>query len=153
MSEPPVGKTKHTELTLDQIASMQPGLGFLMPMVSDRYWIAYYAAQGGNWALAAHEIRELAKLLQQCALTRPLYEPQLTAYERTTIADLLQAIATQDPSTFDAVFRKGADAANAYHKSLGHPEVVWRLPRQPPNHLDLSAPSPGGPSDARPDRP
>lgn len=153
MPEQPIGKTRHTELTLNQIASMQPGLGYLMPMVSDRYWIAYYAAHGGNWALAAHEIGELAKLLQQCALTRPQYEPQLTAYERTTIADLLQAIASRDLSTFDDVYRKGADAANAYHKSLGHPEIVWRLPQQPPDHLDLSAASPGGPSGGPPGRP
>jgi len=153
MTEQPVGKTKHTELTLDQIASMQPGLGSLMPLVSDRYWIAYYAAHGGNWALAAHEIAELAKLLQQAALTRPKYEPQLTAYERTTVADLLQAIGARDLASFDAVFRKGTEAANAYHKSLGHPEITWRLPRQPPDHLDLSAPSPGAPSDAPPDRP
>ncbi len=153
MAEQPIGKTKHTELTLDQVASMQPGLGYLMPMVSDRYWIAYYAAHSGNWALAAHEIRELAKLLQQCALTRPQYEPQLTAYERTTIADLLQAIATHDLGTYDAVFRKGTDAANAYHRSLGHPEIVWRLPQQPPDHLDLSAPFPGGPLDGPPGRP
>ena len=147
-----IGKTKQTELTLDQIASMQPGLGYLMPMVSNRYWIAYYAAHGGNWALAAHEIRELAKLLQQCALTRPQYEPQLTAYERTTIADVLQAIATRDLGTFDTVFSKGTDAANAYHKSLGHPEIVWRLPPQPPDHLDLSAPFPGGQSGGPPGR-
>jgi hypothetical protein len=148
-----MGKTKHTELTLDQIASMQPGLGWLMPIVSDRYWIAYYAAHGGNWALSAHEIRELAKLLQQGALTRPQYEPQLTAYERTAIGELLQAIAAHDLVGFDAAFRKGTDVANSYHKSLGHPEIVWRLPRQPPDHLDLSATFPDGPSDGPPGLP
>ena len=51
--KPPVGRTKHGELTLDQIAELQPGLGTLMRDISDRYWIAYYAAKGGNWKLAA----------------------------------------------------------------------------------------------------
>src|SRR5205807_9807469 len=117
MAKQPVGKTKHTELTLDQIASMQPGLGSLMPLVSDRYWIAYYAAHGGNWALAPHEIADLAKLLQQAALTRPKYEPQLTAYERTTVPDLPQAIGARALASFDAGFRKVTAATNASPKS------------------------------------
>ena len=33
-----------------------------MPQVSDRYWIAYYAAQGGNWALAAYQLRRVVLL-------------------------------------------------------------------------------------------
>ena len=33
--KPIVGRTKHGELTLDQIAELQPGLGTLMREVSD----------------------------------------------------------------------------------------------------------------------
>ena len=46
--KPIVGHTKHGDLTLDQLAELQPGLGTLMRDISDRYWILYYAAQGGN---------------------------------------------------------------------------------------------------------
>jgi len=31
------GRTKHGELMIDQIASMQPGLGRRMPEISERY--------------------------------------------------------------------------------------------------------------------
>ena len=133
-----MGKTKHTTLTLDQIAGLQPGLGRLMPEVSNRYWISYYAAKGGNWPLAAYELTELAGLLRECVLTRPQYEPQLTAFERTHIAGLLDAAARRDFSAFETAFASATDAANAYHRSTGHPEIVWRLPTDAPDHLQLS---------------
>ncbi|MCZ7626382.1 MAG: hypothetical protein M5R38_11860 [Candidatus Methylomirabilis sp.] len=63
--EPIVGRTKHGELTLDQIAELQPGLGQLMPLMSERYWICYYAAKGGNWALAAYQAQRPAQPVQE----------------------------------------------------------------------------------------
>ena len=45
----PIAHTKHGDLALDQIAEMMPGMARLMVEISDRYWIMYYAAKGGNW--------------------------------------------------------------------------------------------------------
>ncbi len=139
VAEQPTGKTKHTELTLDQIATLQPGLGHLMPQVSERYWIAYYAAHGGNWTLAAYQLNELLGLLRQGALTRPQYDQQLSTFERVHVAALVRAIEARDLTAFDEAFQKATDAANMYHRALGHPEIIWRLPTHPPQHLDLSA--------------
>ena len=66
-----IGRTKHGELTLDQIAELQPGLGQLMPLMSERYWICYYAAKGGNWALAAYQLNGLRSLFKKANTTRP----------------------------------------------------------------------------------
>ena len=41
MSDPIVAKTKHGEMTLDQIADIQPGLARLMAEISDAYWYAF----------------------------------------------------------------------------------------------------------------
>lgn len=147
MSEQPTGKTKHTELSLDQIASMQPGLGRLMPEVSQRYHVAYYAARGGNWALARYQLGELAGLLRLGALTRPKYLTQLTAFERVHITALLAAVDQRDLAVFELAFRRATDVANVYHQATGHPEIIWRLPPSPPEHLDLSPqPEPDPPS-------
>ncbi len=137
MSEGPTGKTKHTELTLDQLAALQPGLGRLMPEVSDRYWISYYAARAGNWPLAAYQLRELAGLLRQGAVTRPQYEPQLAAFESAHVNALLRSIDGRNFTAFEQAFHEGIDMANAYHRATGHPEIVWRLPPRPPDHLEL----------------
>jgi hypothetical protein len=141
MSDQPKGRTKHTELSLDQIASMQPGLGRLMPEVSQRYHIAYYAARGGNWGLARHQLRELAGLLQLGAVTRPKYETQLTAFQRVHVTALLEAVDRHDVASFEQAFHRATEVANIYHQATGHPEIIWRLPPTPPEHLEL-APQP-----------
>ena len=69
----PVAHTSHTEITLDQLGNMQPGLARLMAEVSDRYWIMYYAAKGGNWKLAALMSSELEKAFKIGEVTRPRY--------------------------------------------------------------------------------
>jgi hypothetical protein len=143
--EQPTGKTKHAELTLDEIASLLPGLGALMPQVGDRWWLSYYAAQGGNWALAGHELRELAKLLDQGSITRPKYSPQLTMFVKSHVGRLLRLVEDADLSGFKDAFAAATDAANTYHRTLGHPEIIWQLPPEPPQQLDLR-PQPEGPS-------
>ena len=75
--KPVVGRTKHGELTLDQLAELQPGLGQLMPLVSERYWILYYAAKGGNWSLAHYQLRSLRSLWKKMSTTRPKYSPKI----------------------------------------------------------------------------
>lgn len=135
---PPVGRTRHGDLTLDQIAEMQPGLGRLMPEVSSRYWVLYYAARGGNWALARHQAGELAGLLRLGATTRPRYAAQLRAFLEGPLAEVRRAIESQDWTAFERAHRQGAEAANAYHRETGHPEIHWTLPRDPPQHLRLT---------------
>lgn len=135
----PSGKTKHAELSLEQIAELQPGLAELMPAVGDRYWISYYAARGGNWALARYQLRHLVKLFHKGALTRPKHEANLTEYERTSIAPLFDAIQARDFAAFEAAYQRGIEVANQLHRDLGHPDIVWRLPARPPEQFELGS--------------
>jgi hypothetical protein len=64
MSEKLVGRTKHGELTLDQLASIQPGMARVMEEVAHRYSLMYYACKGGNWELGHHELKELRGLFR-----------------------------------------------------------------------------------------
>jgi len=41
-------KTKHGEITIDQLAEIQPGMALIMQEVAHRYYYTYYAAKGGN---------------------------------------------------------------------------------------------------------
>lgn len=141
MTEPqqePVGHTRHTDLTLDQIADMQPGMARLMPEVSDRYWILYYAAQGGNWKLARHELSELRSTLRIAATTRPKYKAALETFTEDHLAAIGQAIESQDIAAFETAYRNGVEVTNEYHREFGHGEIVWQLPDEPPKHLKLT---------------
>ncbi len=137
MDGEPRGHTKHGDLSLDQIAELQPGLGRLMLEVSERYWIIAHAARGGNWGLAAYEMRNLRKTLLAGGVTRPKYAGDLDAYDRDFMAPLHEAIKARDLARFETQFARGTDEANRYHRDRGFPYLIWELPPEPPRHLRL----------------
>jgi hypothetical protein len=136
--QPIVGRSKHGELTLDQLAELQPGLGALMREVSDRYWICYYAAQQGNWDLAAYQLRALRSVFAKGSLTRPKYQAMLEEYNRRVFEPLQQAVAANDSAAFAKEYQAGIALANQWHVATKHGEIVWQLPAQPPLHLQLT---------------
>ena len=56
------------ELTLDELALMQPGMDRLMAEVGPRAHRLYYAAKAGNWRLADYFFKSLVK---HCGCARP----------------------------------------------------------------------------------
>jgi hypothetical protein len=135
--EPPRGKSKHGELTIDELVEIQPGLGRIMPEISDAYWTAYYAAKGGNFALARYCVKKVGSLMKLCAKTRPKYAKMLEAYDAGSLAPLLRAAEERDFAAFDAAYQRGIEVANRMHVETNHPEIVWTLPAEPPRHLKL----------------
>lgn len=134
----PTGKSKHVELSLDQLVELQPGLGRLMPEISRRYWILYYAAHGGNWELAHHQWKQLTHLFKMGSTLRPKQEKNLSAFQSGSMRPIEDAIAAKDWAAFDKAFRAGIDSANKFHAITGHPEIRWQLPDEPPKEFDLS---------------
>lgn len=135
----PIGKTKHGELDLNQIASLMPGLGMLMPEISRRYAVMWHAARGGNWALAHYQLRQVRHLMTMGATTRPKHAKNLEAFLDGTLAPIEEAIPAQDWAKFDALFQKSIAVVNHFHQISNHPEVRWQLDPEPPHDLDLTA--------------
>lgn len=135
--QPIVAKTKHGEMTLDQLADIQPGLARLMAEVSDAYWTAFYAAKGGNFRLARYCVRKTASLFRVAAVTRPKYAKMLDQFKADILDGLERAADAKDFAAFDATYQRGIAETNRYHVLTGHPEIVWRLPAEAPKHLDL----------------
>lgn len=134
----PVAHTRHGDLTLDQIAEMQPGMARLMLEVSERYWIIWYAARAENWELAHHEFRELRKTNQLAAVVRPKYRDSLAQYDSEYLKPIDEALRARDWQTFAAAYARGIDGANDSHRALGYPYIEWQLPDTPPPYLRLS---------------
>jgi hypothetical protein len=135
--KPIVGRTKHGELTLDQIADLQPGLGQLMPLVSERYWILYYAAKGGNWALADYQLRSLRSMWKKMAITRPKYAGMLDNFAQKIFDPMSGQIKARDFAAFEKTYEAGIELTNKMHMATNHGEIVWKLPPNPPQHLEL----------------
>jgi hypothetical protein len=122
----------------EDIERIAPGLGRLMPEVGDRTWKAYYAAQAGNWPLARFQAKEVRKLLDLCAFTRPKYDTDLRQFLEKFWKPLEESIAAEDFAAFQAHFRRSVDSGNAYHRKYDKPFIVWKLPDTPPPDLDLT---------------
>ena len=136
-SDSPVARTKHGEISLDQIAEMLPGMARLMVEIADRYWILYYAAKGGNWDLARHEYGELRKTMQMAGAVRPKYAEPLAGFIEEKLKPVERAIRAKDLPAFEAAYREAGDAANEMHGEFGYAYIVWQLPDAPPPHLRL----------------
>jgi hypothetical protein len=127
------------DLTLTELARMQPGMDRLMAEVGPRLHRCYYAALAGNWPLAAYYCKSAAKQLALSAVSRPRYEPEMTAYLAADYAPVSAAIKAQDTAAFQQAWTTMVDRANALHGVFGKPYIGWKTPEQPPDDLDLTA--------------
>ncbi|GBD26762.1 hypothetical protein HRbin30_02104 [bacterium HR30] len=128
----------HREMSIEDLAAIQPGLGRLMPEIGQRTWKLYYAAKAHNWPMAHFQAKEIRGLMELGAFTRPKHEAALLEFLDQYWTPLQEAIKKEDFAAFEAAFHKAVDAANAYHELKDKPYIVWKLPENPPPDLDLS---------------
>jgi len=128
----------HREISLEEIAMIQPGLGRIMPDIGNRTWKLYYAAKANNWPLTKFQAKEIRGLMELCIVTRPKYEENLTQFLAENWKPLEEAIAKEDLAAVEAAFHKAVEAANAYHELRDKPYIRWKLPDAPPPDLDLT---------------
>jgi hypothetical protein len=130
-------KTKHGELTLEQLAEVQPGMARLMKEVGERYHILYYAAKGGNWLLADHELKQVAALIRAGSTLRPKYAADRSKYTEVSLNPISEAIKSKDWKKFEDLYNKGVDESNVYHEKYGYGYIRYVLPKNPPEFYDL----------------
>ncbi len=127
-----IGRTKHGELTLDQIAGMMPGMADLMVAVAHRYHVMYYAAKGGNWRLAAYQLGGVRKALSTAKLTRPKYREAIDHFVAEFLDGMDAAIRARDWSRFEQLVRASIEASDALHREWGYAYIQYRMPTDPP---------------------
>src|SRR5947208_2153610 len=104
------------ELTIDELALMQPGMDRLMAEVGPRVHRLYYAAQAGNWRLAEYFFKSVIKQLRLCAQSRPKYQPQMDEFLAEDTEPVKRAIKDRDAEKFEQAYQTMVDRANYYHE-------------------------------------
>lgn len=127
------------DLSIDELALMQPGMDRLMAEVGARTHRLYYAAQARNWRLADYFYRSIVKQLRLCATSRPKYAEQMAVYLDQDCLPVRDAIKAGDPAAFDAAYARLIDRANELHGVFGKPWIRWVTPATAPEELDFSA--------------
>ena len=119
----------NTDEKLKTLAEIQPGLGTIMIEYSTRYTTAYYAAKGGNWDLAAYQIKEALEIQEVGETTRPARAQALKAFEKNYLEPLNEAIKAKDFKKFDKAFKDGIQGCNTCHIGQGFPYIKYQLPK------------------------
>jgi hypothetical protein len=131
-------KTKHGDLSLDQLAEVQPGMARLMKEVGERYHILYFAAKGGNWQLAKHQLSQVISLHKAGVTLRPKYASDLTSFILNYLNPIGDAIAAKDWKRFEHAYQKGIDGSNEMHEKYNYGYIRYVLPKNPPETYDLN---------------
>ena len=132
-------KTKHGEMTIDQLAEIQPGMAQIMQAVAHDYCYAYYAAKGGNWKLAAHELSLVRAEFRVAKVTRPKYAEDMDAFDAEFLVPILKAMQVKDWGACEKAFEKGVEGSDKYHDKFGYNYIRFVLPKEPPSDMHLSA--------------
>ena len=67
-------------MTIEDLATVQPGLARLMPEVGARTWKLFYAAKLENWPMAKFQYKEIIGLLELGAFMRPKHADALNQF-------------------------------------------------------------------------
>ena len=124
-------------MTIEDMATIQPGLARIMPEIGARTWKLFYAAKAGNWPMAKFQWKEIKGLFELGAFTRPKHEDALNQYMEENWKTLEGPLEKKDFAAFEDAFHKCVDAANAYHELKDKPYIVWKLPDAPPPDMDM----------------
>lgn len=127
------------DLTIDELATTQPGLDRLMAEIGPRMHRLYFAGVEGNWRLAEYFFKSVVKQLKLCAFSRPKYEAHISAYLTEDCEPVRAAIRAHDGTAFEAAYSTMVRRANDYHDDWGKPYIHWVCPAAPPADLDLRA--------------
>jgi hypothetical protein len=117
---------------LAALANIQPGLGTVMIEYSNRFTNVYYAAQGGNWGMAAYQLKEMPEIQEVAETTRPGRKEALQGFEHSALAALAKDIVNQDLAGFNADFKTATAFCNACHDATGFGYIQYSLPDKPP---------------------
>jgi hypothetical protein len=127
------------DLTIDELALMQPGMDRLMAEVGTRTHRLYYAGKARNWRLAEYFYRSIVKQLRLCATSRPKYAEEMARYLDIDCVAVRDAIKDGDPDAFESSYQRMIDRANELHGVFGKPWIHWVTPATAPEEFDFTA--------------
>lgn len=121
------------------ILGTTPKFAITMREYGDRYADMYFAAKGGNWALAAYMDSYMRKALNWTKLTKPTSQDSINNFNKTYLDPLLLTVVKKDFAAFEAQYKKTLEGCNACHKAMGYGYVEIQLPKEPADkHVDYN---------------
>jgi hypothetical protein len=105
---------------LDAVKAAIPKFAVPMREVGDRFQNMYYAAQGGNWGLAAYMSKYMNAAMNPAKLTKPKEYPDWADFYSKTFDPVNKAIMAQNFKAFDKEYKAVVKECNSCHQGMGY---------------------------------
>ena len=89
-------EAKDAQKQIDELRSALPKFAIPMREVGDRFQNMYFAAQGGNWALAAYMSKYMNGSMNPASVTKPAEYKVWKSFYDDTFAPVNKAIQAKD---------------------------------------------------------
>lgn len=109
-----------TQKQLDALKAAIPKFAIPMREVGDRFQNMYFAAQGGNWALAAYMSKYMNGAMNPAALTKPDEYKVWKGFYESTFAPVDKAIQAKDLKAFNSAYTAVIKDCNGCHEGMGY---------------------------------
>ena len=118
------GEVAQLRSSVDLLESLRPTTMMLMPSISERFYVMRYAANAGDWDLAANELSGIEQLFDMVGRVDPEKGTLVERFMLPQLAHLDAAIDRADHAAFAAAMEQTVDSCNACHVAAGSPSMV-----------------------------
>jgi cytochrome c556 len=113
-----MGADPETQAQLDALKAAIPKFAIPMREVGDRFQNMYFAANKGNWALAAYMSKYMNGAMNPAALTKAAEYKVWKGFYETNFAAVNKAIQAKDLNAFNASYAAVIADCNNCHKAM-----------------------------------
>jgi hypothetical protein len=105
---------------LNDVINVLPKFAIPMREVGDRFQNMYFAAKGGNWALAFYMSKYMNGALNPAQITKPDEYPLWKSFYTETFDPVNKAIFAKDFPTFEKAYMGMIGKCNECHSAMGY---------------------------------
>ena len=113
-------EVKDVQKQIDELRSALPKFAIPMREVGDRFQNMYFAAKGGNWALAAYMSKYMNGSMNPASVTKPAEYKVWKNFYDETFASVNKTIQAKDWKAFDASYNAVIKDCNSCHEGMGY---------------------------------
>jgi len=111
---------KDIQKQVDELRSALPKFAIPMREVGDRFQNMYFAAKGGNWALAAYMSKYMNGSMNPASVTKPAEYKVWKSFYDETFAPVNKAIQAKDFKAFETAYAGVIKDCNGCHEGMGY---------------------------------
>jgi len=115
-----LGAEADVQKQIDELKGALPKFAIPMREVGDRFQDMYFAANGGNWALAAYMSKYMNGAMNPARVTKPDEYKVWKGFYDSTFDATNKAIQAKDAKAFNAAYTAVIKDCNGCHAAMGY---------------------------------